>query len=164
MIRNFRLASNCLSELVSFLSTSRAKSFGNSKIISTRMRFMSCLVFSVDIPTASESIGKQQRLDALRVREAQEILSEAERAEMEALFVELDAEEAEAMRPALERMQHQQAELFAEKKRLRAEAAQLERIISAQEQLLAEARSYLVDLRTKRAALADEYRRITMKG
>jgi hypothetical protein len=37
---------------------------------------------------------KQERLDALRIREAQEILSEAERAKMDALFAELDAEEA----------------------------------------------------------------------
>jgi len=104
---------------------------------------------------------KQQHLDALRVREAQAILSEAERVEMEALFAELDADEAEAMRPALERMQHQQTELLAEKKRLRAEAAQLERIANAQEQLLAEAGAYLVGLRTKRIALADEYHQIT---
>jgi len=104
---------------------------------------------------------KQQRLDALRVREAQEVLSETERAELEALFAELDADEAEAMRPALERMQHQQTELLAEKKHLRAEAAQLERIANAQEQLLAEAGAYLFDLRTKRIALATEYHRIT---
>jgi len=79
---------------------------------------------------------KQQRLDALRVREAEERLPEEERAELETLFAELDAEEAEALRPALERMQHQQTELLAEKKHLRAEAVQLERIIHAQEQLL----------------------------
>lgn len=104
---------------------------------------------------------KQERFDALRVREAQERLSEEERAALETLFAELDAEEAKALRPALERMQHQQKELLAEKKRLRADVAQLERIIIAQEQLLVEARSYLVDLRTKRTALADEYRQIT---
>ncbi len=91
---------------------------------------------------------KQQRLDALRVREAQEILSEAERAEMEVLFAELDADEAEAMRPALERKQRRQTELLAEKKRLRAKAAQLERIINAQERLLADTRSYLAHPRS----------------
>lgn len=104
---------------------------------------------------------KQQHLDALHVREAQGILSESERVEMEALCAELDAEEAEAMRPAMERMQHRQTELLVEKKRLQTEVAQLERIVNAQKQLLAESRTYLLGLRTKRAALADDYRRIT---
>lgn len=104
---------------------------------------------------------KQQRLDALRLREAQGALLDVERTEMRALFAELDAEEAEAMRPALERMQQRQAELYADKKRLEEDAAQLERIVNEQEQLLVDARSYLAHLRSKRAALADEYRRIT---
>jgi hypothetical protein len=39
--------------------------------------------------------------------------------------------------------------------------AQLERIAKEQEQLLADARSYLAQLRAKRSALADEYQRIT---
>lgn len=85
---------------------------------------------------------KQQRLDALRVHEAQGTLTDAERAELEALFAELDAEEADAIQPALERME-QQAELHAAKTYLEAETVQLERIISEQEQLLADARSYL---------------------
>jgi putative hemolysin len=72
--------------------------------------------------------------------------------ELSALYAELDADEAEAMRPAMERMQHQHAELLAEKKRLQAEVAQLERMVNAQQQLLAESRAYLLGLRTKRAA------------
>jgi hypothetical protein len=104
---------------------------------------------------------RQQRLDALRLREAQGILTEAERAEIEALFATLDAEEREAMRSALERMQGRQAELQQEKERLAAEAEELERIVREQEQLLAEARSYLHRLRTRRAALADEFQRST---
>jgi peptidoglycan hydrolase CwlO-like protein len=58
-------------------------------------------------------------------------------------------------------MQQRQAELYADKKRLEEDAAQLERIVNEQEQLLVDARSYLAHLRSKRAALADEYRRIT---
>ncbi len=92
---------------------------------------------------------KQQRLDTLRSREAQGTLLDVERAEMEALFAELDTEEAEAMRPALDRIQQRQAELYAEKKRLEVDAAQLEHIVNEQEQLLADARSYLAHLRTK---------------
>jgi hypothetical protein len=104
---------------------------------------------------------RQLRLDALRLREAQGILTEAERAELETLFAALDAEEAEAMHPTLERMQARQLELQREKEQLGAEAAQLERVVREQEQLLAEARSYLDRLRARRAALADEFQRIT---
>lgn len=104
---------------------------------------------------------RQRRLDALRLREAQGIVTEAERAEIEALFAALDAEEATAMRSALDRMQGRQAELQQEKERLAAEAKELERIVREQKQLLAEARSYLDRLRTRRAALADEFQRIT---
>jgi hypothetical protein len=82
---------------------------------------------------------KQQRLDALRVREAESTLTDAERVELEALFAELDAEEAKAIRPALERMERQQAELHAAKVQLEAETAQLKRIISEQEQRIAAA-------------------------
>src|SRR6266849_2280699 len=41
--------------------------------------------------------NKQGRLDSLRIREARGILTEAERADLDALLAELDAEEAEAM-------------------------------------------------------------------
>src|SRR2546426_2839882 len=97
--------------------------------------------------------GKQQRLDLLRIREAEGLLTEAECAEMEALFAELDAEEAAALRPAMQRMQQRQADLRTEKEKLAAEAAQLERIAHAQEELLAEACSYLAHLRARRAEL-----------
>jgi uncharacterized protein (DUF3084 family) len=108
-----------------------------------------------------ENERRQQRLDLLRIHQAQGILTDLERAEMKALFAELDAEEAEAMRPALEHRQEEQAALQQEKEALAARAAHLERILADQKQLLAEARSYLLQLRTRRAALADEYRRAT---
>src|SRR5579862_9492796 len=98
---------------------------------------------------------KQQRLDRLRIREADGSLTETQRAEMETLFGELDAEEATALRPAMQRMQRRQAALRAEKEQLAAEAAQLERIARAQEELLADACSYLDQLRARRAELAD---------
>jgi hypothetical protein len=104
---------------------------------------------------------RQQRLDALRLRAARGILTEAEQVELEALFAALDAEEAEALRPALERMQRHGSKLQQEKEQLAGEAAQLERVVRAQEQLLAEARSFLDQMRTRRAALADEFQRIT---
>jgi hypothetical protein len=104
---------------------------------------------------------KQQRLDDLRLREARGSLTAAEQTEMDALFAELDAEEAEAMRPALERMEKTQAELQQEIDRRTAEATRLERIVREHEQLLAEARSCLAQLRARRTELADEFRQIT---
>jgi hypothetical protein len=88
---------------------------------------------------------KQQCLDGFRLREALGSLTESEQAEMEALFAELDAEEAEAMRPALERMEETQAELQQEIGRRAAEAARLERIVRGHEQLLAAAKSHLIE-------------------
>lgn len=86
---------------------------------------------------------KQQRLDALRIREAQRVLTDAERAE-------LDAEEAEFMRPAFERMEQRQTALWILKERVETEIAELERIVTEHEKLLADARSYLAQLRLKR--------------
>src|SRR5687768_6995826 len=104
---------------------------------------------------------RQQRLDALRLREAQGTLSEAERAELEALFAKMDAEETEALRPALERTQRHRSNLQQEKEQLSGKAAQLERVVQEKEQLLSEARSFLDRLCTRRAALASEFQRIT---
>jgi hypothetical protein len=108
-----------------------------------------------------ELSDRRHRLDALRLREAQGLLTEAERAELDALFTAIDAEEAEALRPALERMQGHQVELQREKEQLAAEAAQLESVVREQEQLVVEARTFLDQMRSRRAALAEEFQRIT---
>src|SRR5947207_1779530 len=108
-----------------------------------------------------EKKNRQQRLDTLRLREARGELTEAEQAEIDALFAAMDAEEMKALRPALEQAQGRQAELRQEQARLAAEEEHLERVVREQEQLLLEARSYLEQLHARRAALADEFRRIT---
>ena len=77
------------------------------------------------------------------------------------LFAELDAEEAETLRPAFMRQQQRQAKLQAEKEQLSADVNQLEEIVSEQEQLLTNARSYLNRLRAKRVVIADKYYQIT---
>lgn len=104
---------------------------------------------------------KQRKLDELRVREADGILTKTEWAELEALFGELDAEEAETMRPAFLRQQQRGAELREEKTQLEAKVQQLKDIVREQEGLLTDARSYLDRLRAKRSAIADKYYRIT---
>lgn len=85
---------------------------------------------------------KSRRLDELRLEDARRALTEAERAELEGLFGELDAEEARALQPALDRLAREAGELYAEKARVEAQARELERIIEQQERLLTEARAY----------------------
>jgi len=104
---------------------------------------------------------KSRRFQALRVRETEGALGDAERAELEALLAALDADEAETLRPAMARMTEHADALRAENAKLDAEAAELVRIADEQEGLLAEARAYLHRLRDRSAALADDYRRAT---
>ena len=47
--------------------------------------------------------NRQYRLEQLRFREAEGTLTEREQAELLAIFTELDAEEAEALKPAEEK-------------------------------------------------------------
>ncbi len=103
---------------------------------------------------------KQRRFDVLREREASETLGTDEQAELDAMLAELDAEEAAAMQPALERAQERIEALSAELTEARKRQAELARIAEEQERLLAEARSYAERLRTRRAALEVAFRRI----
>lgn len=47
--------------------------------------------------------NRQHRLERLRLREAEGSLTEEERTELLAIFAELDAEEAEALKPGKEK-------------------------------------------------------------
>lgn len=85
--------------------------------------------------------GKRRRLDELRIKEARAELGEEERAELSALFAELDADEELALRPALSRMALEAEELRAEKARVDERNRELERVIQQQESLLAEVRA-----------------------
>jgi hypothetical protein len=103
---------------------------------------------------------KSRRFQALRASEAQGTLSDAERAELDRLLDELDADEADELRPALERAQARAGALAAEKARLEGQAEALARIVAEQEGLLADATAYLQKLRDKSAALAEDYQRV----
>ena len=73
--------------------------------------------------------NRQCRLDTLKIREAEGTLTKQERIELEAIFAELDAEEAEALKPARKRSQQLQAELLKEKVKLESTIAQSQDII-----------------------------------
>ncbi len=102
----------------------------------------------------------RRRFDQLRRDEAARDLSEAERTELASLYAELDAEEALALAPALARIALETEDLRAERARVEAWARELERVVEQQENLLVEARAYAGRLRVRRAALADEARRL----
>jgi hypothetical protein len=103
---------------------------------------------------------KKHRLEELRLEEARRALTETEETELAALFGELDADEARALQPALDRLTRETDKLRAEKARVEARARALERVVEQQEKLLAEARAYAGRVRLRRAALADEFRRL----
>jgi hypothetical protein len=87
-------------------------------------------------------------------------LTDAERAELSRLLEDLDADEADDLRPAMDRATARAADLATEKERLEAQADALARIVAEQERLLADATGYLQRLRERSAALAEDYRRL----
>ena len=105
--------------------------------------------------------NRQSRLDTLKNREAEGTLTQEERTELDAIFAELDAEEAVALKPAIEKQQAFINSLLDEEAELETTIAQLQVIVTTQKQLVEDARAYLMQLRTKRAILADKYHTLT---
>lgn len=104
---------------------------------------------------------KSQRFQVLRHAEAHGTLTIADRAELEALFADLDADESDALSPVLAQMEAEASAMATERATLDAEASELARIADEEERLLSEARAYLEQLRQRSAALAEDYRRAT---
>lgn len=105
--------------------------------------------------------NRQNRLDTLKIREADRTLTLKQRAELEAIFAELDAEEARALKQATEKHQEFIDSLLKKEAELETTVAQLRGIVTAQKQLLEDARAYLMQLRAKRLILADKYHTLT---
>jgi hypothetical protein len=103
---------------------------------------------------------KSEQFQALRRAEAQGRLTEAERVVLDGLLADLDADEAEALRPAGERLDAQTRAMDAERTELDGKARELERIAREEETLLAEARAYVAQLRQRSAALAEDLSRV----
>ena len=93
--------------------------------------------------------NRQSRLDTLKIREAEETLTKKERAELDAIFAELDAEEAVALKPAIEKHQAFIDSLLEEERELETTIAQLQTIVTAQTQLVEDARAYLIQHQRK---------------
>lgn len=97
--------------------------------------------------------NRQYRLEQLRLREAEGTLTEREQAELLAIFAELDAEEAEALKPAKEKGQRLQKE----KAELEEIASQLQDIVTEHKQLLTDARAYLTQLHKGRKVKSQQH-------
>jgi uncharacterized sporulation protein YeaH/YhbH (DUF444 family) len=104
---------------------------------------------------------KSEQFQALRRAEAQGLLAEEDRVALDGLLADLDADEAEALRPANERLDARAEAMGAERAELDSKAGELERIAREEEGLLAEARAYVARLRQRSAALAEDFRRVT---
>jgi len=102
---------------------------------------------------------KQRQLDALREKEFAGTLTADEQQQLELLFAEMDREEAEMLRPALERMEQEHQQDQAEIARLQKEKALLATLAAQEERLLQRATVVLQEVQSEKARLRAEYER-----
>ena len=82
---------------------------------------------------------KQQRFDALRLKEVQGALTDAEAQELQKFFAELEAEEARTLKKGMEQLDTRLDSLRAEKESVEAKNERLAAIVTELERLLAKA-------------------------
>lgn len=104
---------------------------------------------------------KQGRLNELRRREQEGVLTDEERQALEHLLHELEQEEWAILRPALDRLREEQRQLQEECGRLRFQDTVLSALAERQEDLLRRARVQLAGLLSEHEMLKAEYERLT---
>jgi hypothetical protein len=107
--------------------------------------------------------AKQQRFNALRVREEAGLLTPAEQAELDSLLTMLDDLEWQQLQPAFARMEQEQAATAAAIARLEATRDDLVEVAHRQRQLIIRARAQLHELLTEHRALQADYRRLNIE-
>ena len=105
--------------------------------------------------------AKQERLNELRLREQEGLLTDEERQALEHLLHELEQEEWAILRPALDRLREEQRQLQQECGRLRLQNSILSALVERQEDLLRRARVQLAGLLSEHEMLKAEYERLT---
>lgn len=103
---------------------------------------------------------KQRRLNDLRRQEQRQPLTDEEQQELDRMLHELEQAEWVSLRPGLDRLRHEQAQLQADLGQLQAQNAVLAALTERYDDLLARARAQLTGLLSEREALRDEYERV----
>jgi len=85
----------------------------------------------------------QTRLDALRGKELAGTLTEPEQAELSALIAQVEADEAQALAPAMQHLRAEVADLERDIGAVQGENEALARLLAQQETLAADARRFL---------------------
>lgn len=104
---------------------------------------------------------KQRDFDALRARELEGPLSGAEQHALDELLAILDADEALYLAPTIERMAQEAQQREVQLATLQVRNEELAALVQQHEQLLREARTWLVAFEQRRLVLQDRYTRLT---
>jgi chromosome segregation ATPase len=107
---------------------------------------------------------KQRQLDALREKEFDGTLTSDEQGQLQQLFAEIEADEEEMLRPAMERYDQRITELQSECADSEARNAALGALAARQQELLAQARASLNSLLTEQATINAERERLSRQA
>lgn len=102
---------------------------------------------------------KQASLDRLRSHELAGLLTEPERIELTALMAEIEAEEAQALAPAMSRLRAEVSQRENDLERLYGENEELARLLAQQQTLAADAQRFLAEFDQRHAAILDRLAR-----
>lgn len=102
----------------------------------------------------------QARLDHLRERELAGALTAAEQPELAAFIAEVEAEEAQALAPAMTRLRGDVEGLIEEARGVEIRNEELARLLAQQQQLAADARRFLAEFDQRRATILDALARV----
>jgi predicted RNase H-like nuclease (RuvC/YqgF family) len=98
---------------------------------------------------------KQASLDRLRGHELAGLLTEPERVELAALMAEVEAEEAQALAPAMSRLRAEVSQRENDLERLQGDNEELARLLAQQQTLAEDARRFLAEFDQRRASILD---------
>ena len=104
----------------------------------------------------------QAKLDHLREKELAGALTATEQAELAALVAEVEAEEAQSLAPAMTRLRDDVEALTQEVRSVESRNEELARLLAQQQQqqLAADARSFLAEFDQRRASILDALARV----
>ena len=102
----------------------------------------------------------QARLDHLRKKELAGALTDAEQTELADRMAQVEAEEAQALGPAMNRLRAEVAKTERELSALQEQNEELARLLAQQQSLAADARRFLEQFEQRRASILDALARV----